>query len=146
MKTLRLALPSNDRSINLPPHPSHCAQPPLRRHRPGEWIRRVLRPPPTDPGALRKLLKAWQPLSINHRGSAGCTFLHSVVADARLSPAQTVQCVRELLEKHGADASRGNDLRMAPLMSAAALMYGATGLVNWFGGREPGTGRILEPE
>ena len=72
-------------------------------------------------GALRKLLKAWQPLSINHRGSAGCTFLHSVVADARLSPAQTVQCVRELLEKHGADASRGNDLRMAPLMSAAAL-------------------------
>ena len=72
-------------------------------------------------GALRKLLKAWQPLSINHRGSAGCTFLHSVVADARLSPAQTVQCVRELLDKHGADASRGNDLRMAPLMSAAAL-------------------------
>ena len=72
-------------------------------------------------GALRKLLKAWQPLSINHRGSAGCTFLHSVVADARLSPAQTVQCVRELQDKHGADASRGNDLRMAPLMSAAAL-------------------------
>lgn len=71
-------------------------------------------------GTLRKLLKAWQPLAINDRGSVGCTFLHSVVADARLSPAQTVQCVRELLAQK-ADPSRGNDLRLAPLMSAAAL-------------------------
>ena len=71
--------------------------------------------------ALRSVLKDWSPLDLNARGSSGCSFLHSIISDARLTKGQTLQCARELVDRWGADVNVSNDLDLSPLHSAAAL-------------------------
>ncbi|KAH8054644.1 C2 domain-containing protein [Aureococcus anophagefferens] len=70
--------------------------------------------------ALRSVLKDWSPLDLNARGSSGCSFLHSIISDARLTKGQALQCV-ELVDRWGADVNVSNDLDLSPLHSAAAL-------------------------
>ncbi|KAH8056176.1 C2 domain-containing protein [Aureococcus anophagefferens] len=71
--------------------------------------------------ALRSVLKDWSPLDLNARGSSGCSFLHSIISDARLTKGQTLQCARKLVDRWGADVNVSNDLDLSPLHSAAAL-------------------------
>ena len=70
---------------------------------------------------LRALLRDKWPVDVNYGGSVGETLLHAVVADIRLSKAQTLQCAKELVDIWRADPTVANDRDFAPLMSAAAL-------------------------
>ena len=69
---------------------------------------------------LRKLLRVWHPLDINKTSASGDTLVIALVSSG-LPPAVALSCVRELVLKHGADPTIGNDLGMAAVMYAAAL-------------------------